>query len=83
MKITELFQLCLGEGYHPLAFKNTTLCALPKPKKRPQELPQSYWLIALLFSLGKALENIVARRLGQMALKHCSVISLHFRVIAG
>lgn len=83
VEITELFQLCLGEGYHPFAFKNVTLCALLKPGKRPRDLPQSYRLIALLSSLGKALEKIVARRLGQMALKYRIVSSLYFGAIAG
>ena len=28
-EITLLFQLCLDEGHHPLAFKKVILCALP------------------------------------------------------
>lgn len=82
MEITKLFQLCLRKGYHPLVFKNTTLCALPKLEKRPQKLTQSYRLIVPLFSLGKALKKIVPRRLGQMALKYHIVSSFYFREIA-
>lgn len=40
-EITDLFQACLEIGYHPSVFKNTTLCALPKPGKRPRSLPRS------------------------------------------
>ncbi len=47
-EITQLFQLCLEEGYHSLIFKTAILCALPKPGKRNRSLPRSYRLIALL-----------------------------------
>ncbi len=59
-QITLLFQLCLQEGYHLLAFKNAILCVLPKPEKRPRHLLRSYRLIALLSCLRKVLERIVA-----------------------
>ena len=58
-QITLLFQLCLQERYHPLAFKNAILCVLPKPGKRPRHLLRSYRLIALLSCLRKVLERIV------------------------
>lgn len=32
-EITQLFQICLDEGYHPKIFKTAILCALPKPGK--------------------------------------------------
>lgn len=47
-EITQLFQLCLEEGYHSLIFKTAILCVLPKPGKRNRSLPRSYRLIALL-----------------------------------
>ena len=77
-EITRLFQSCLEKGYHPAVFRNATLCALPKPGKRPCSLPQSYRLIALLSCLGKALERVVARRLAHLALKYKLFSPLHF-----
>ncbi len=77
-EVTRLFQRCLEEGYHPSVFKNATLCALPKPGKRPRSLPQSYHLIALLSCLGKVLEPVIARRLAYIALKYKLFSPLHF-----
>lgn len=82
MKITKLFQLFLEKGYHPLVFKNATIYAFPKLRKQPQELLRSYWLIALLCSLGKVVQKTVAKWLGQMALKHYIVNRFHFGAIA-
>lgn len=76
-EITRLFQGCLEKGYHPAVFKNATLCALPKPGKRPRSLPRSYRLTALLSCLGKALERVVARRLAHLALKYKLFSPLH------
>lgn len=75
--------MCLEEGYHPLIFRNAILCALPKPGKRPKHLPRSYRLIALLSCLGKGLEKVVARRLGDIALKYQLISPLHFGAISG
>lgn len=82
-EITLLFQLCIEEGYHPAVFKTAILCALPKPGNRPKHLPRFYRLIALLSCLGKVLERIVARRLGDIALLSCLVSPLHFGTIPG
>ena len=77
-KVTRLFQRCLEEGYHPSVFKIATLCALPKPGKRPRSLPWSYRLIALLLCLGKVLERVIARRLAYIALKYKLFSPLYF-----
>ncbi len=82
-QITLLFQLCLQEGYHPLAFHHAILCVLPKLGKRPQHLPRLYRLIALLSCLGKVLERIVAQRLADIALKSQLIGLLHFGTILG
>ncbi len=82
-QITLLFQLCLQERYHPLAFKNAILCILPKPGKQTRHLPYSYCCIALQTCLGKVLERIVARRLADIALKSWLIILLHFDAIPG
>lgn len=82
-EITQLFQLCLEEGYHAPVFKTAILCALPKPGKRNRSLPQSYRLIALLSCLGKGLERVVAKRLSNIALKNGPISSLHFGAFPG
>lgn len=82
-EIIQLFQLCLDEEYHPKIFKTGILCALPKPGKRARALSRSYRLIELLSFLGKALERIVAKRLGHISLKHGLISPLHFDAIAG
>lgn len=82
-EIIQLFQLYLDEGYHPKILKTAILCALPKPGKRARALPRSYRLIALLSCLGKAIERIMAKRLGHIALKHGLISPLHFGATAG
>lgn len=82
-EITLLFQLCLEEGYYPTVFKTAILCALPKPGNRPKHLLRSYRLIALLFCLEKVLKKIVARRLGDIALKSRLVSSAHVGAVPG
>lgn len=77
-KITRLFYGCLKEDYHSCVFKNATMCALPKPGKRPRSLPRSYQLIALLSCLGKVLERVVARRLTHLMLKYKLFSPLQF-----
>ncbi len=81
-EITVLFQLCLQEDHHPPTFKTAILCALLKPGKRSKHLPRSYLFIVLLSSLGKVLEKIVARRLGNIGLKPRLISPLHFDAIS-
>jgi hypothetical protein len=59
--ITYLFQACITLGYHPLEFKKACTIVLKKQgKDKDYTKAGSYCLIALLESLGKALERIVA-----------------------
>ena len=81
-EITHLFQLCLDEGHHPLAFKTAILCALPKPGLRPKYLPRSYRLIALLSCLRKVLEKVIARRLSEIAIRTRLISPIHCGAIA-
>lgn len=82
-EIIQLSQICLDERYHPKIFKTVILYALSKSGKRAQAFPHFYHLIALLSYLGKALEQIVVKRLGHIALKYCLISLLYFGVIAG
>lgn len=82
-EVTCLFQRCLEEGYYSNVFKNATLYALPKPKKRLRLLSRSYCFILLLSCLGKILERIVARWLAYIALKDKLFSQLHFGITLG
>ena len=67
--LTRLFQACWDLGYHPRKFKEANTIILKKPKKKDYSDPKSYRPIALLDTLGKALETIISRRLSDLAEK--------------
>jgi len=64
---TNLFQACIRTGYHPRSFKKVNTIILKKPKKTDYSEPKSYRPIALLSTLGKALETVVSQRLSDCA----------------
>jgi hypothetical protein len=71
--ITDLFQACATLGYHPLELKKARTVALKKPgRDRDYTKVGAYRPIALLESLGKALERIMASRLSALAEAHSS-----------
>jgi hypothetical protein len=51
---------------------------LPKPGKKDYSSPRSYRLIALLSTLGKGLERLIAHRLAWVAIKHKVLHPQHF-----
>ena len=54
-------------GYHPKEFRKANTIVLRKPKKKDYSEPKSYRPIALLSTLGKALETVIGRRLSDCA----------------
>lgn len=62
-----LFNACLRYGYCPTHFRQSITVVLRKPGKDDYTQPKSYRPIALLNTLGKALEAIVAARLTYLA----------------
>lgn len=64
---THLFEACFRLGYHPSEFKKANTIVLRKPQKDDYSEPKSYRPIALLSTLGKALEAVVAKRLSDFA----------------
>lgn len=68
--LCKLFNACLQQGYCPTHFKETITVALRKQGKDDYTQPKSYRPIALLNTLGKALEAIVAHRLTYLADAH-------------
>lgn len=62
-----LFNACLEQGYCPAHFQDSVTVALRKPGKEDYRHPKSYRPIALLNTLGKVLEGIMANRLAYLA----------------
>ena len=67
-QVTVLYDQSLAWGHHPTSFRQASLCVIQKPGKRDRSSPRAYRLIALLSTLGKGLERLVARRLAREAL---------------
>lgn len=68
--ITRLFQRCLTLAYHPRQFKTSTTVVLKKPQREDYTKAKAYRPIALLNTLGKLLERIVADRISQATETH-------------
>ena len=64
---TRLFQACLDAGYHPRRFKEAKTVILRKPAKPDYSEVKAYRPIALLCTLGKALEMMVSKVLSDCA----------------
>lgn len=55
-----LFNACLSKGYYPRKFKESIIFVLRKPQKPSYSTPKAYRPIALLNTMGKLLEKLVA-----------------------
>src|SRR5437016_4399980 len=62
-----LFNDCLCLGYCLKHFRQQSMVAIRKPGKGDYTLVKSYRLVALLNTISKALESILAKRLGYLA----------------
>lgn len=62
-----LFNACFRLGYCPKHFKEAVTVVLRKPGKDDYTQPKSYRPIALLSTLGKAMEAVIANRLAYLA----------------
>ena len=67
MHLAGLFTSCLEIGHDPRAFKEPNTVVLRKPQKPRYDVPKAYRPIALLNTLGKSLEKVLASRLSGMA----------------
>ena len=70
LPLATLFQECLQMSHHPSPFRHSNTVVLRKPQKSSYNVPKAYRPIALLNTLGKALEKIVAQRLSKLAEAH-------------
>lgn len=69
--ITKLFRRCLALSYHPRQFKTSITVVLRKPQRDNYTKAGSFRPIALLNTLGKLLERIVADRISQATETYC------------
>jgi len=65
--LARIFNRCLEIGYHPKPFKDSITVVLRKPQKPSYTTAKAYRPIALLDTIGKLLERIVATRLSAIA----------------
>jgi ribonuclease HI len=72
-----LFNACLQHGYCPTHFKDTITVVLRKPGKDDYTQPKAYRPIALLNTLGKVMDAIIANRLSYLADVHRLLPSRH------
>jgi hypothetical protein len=75
--LCKLFNACLHQGYCPTHFKETITVVFRKQGKDDYTQPKSYRPIALLNTLWKVLEAIIASRLAYLADVHHLLPSRH------
>jgi ribonuclease HI len=61
--LSQLFNACIRTGYNPTHFQRSITVVLRKQGKDDYQLAQSYRPVALLNTLGKFLEAIIAQRI--------------------
>ena len=75
-----IFNSSLHLGYYPKHFRNSITIVLRKPAEQDQKdysLPKSYRPIALLNTIGKILESVIASRFGFLVKKYQLLPKLH------
>ncbi|KAI0993220.1 hypothetical protein K3495_g14964 [Podosphaera aphanis] len=65
-ELTKIFNACIRLGYHPRKFKESITVVIRKPQKPSYDVPKSYRPIALLNTMGKLLEKLIANQIAKM-----------------
>ncbi|KAI1829300.1 hypothetical protein DTO027I6_9813 [Penicillium roqueforti] len=65
--VVQLFNACINTGYNPSHFRRSITVVLRKQGKSDYQLAKSFRPVALLSTLGKFLEAVVARRMSYAA----------------
>ncbi|KAF7174349.1 hypothetical protein CNMCM5623_007004 [Aspergillus felis] len=76
--LTSLYNQCIRLGYCPEHFRDAATVALRKPGKPDYSVPKAYRPIALLNTLSKLLEALVASRMSYLAETHGLLPENHF-----
>ena len=61
--IINITDSCINLGYWPNYFKMSSTIIIPKLNKASYDQPKAFWPIALLNTLGKLIEKVIAERL--------------------
>ncbi|KAJ6032769.1 hypothetical protein N7540_003501 [Penicillium herquei] len=75
--LTSIFDACVRLGYNPRHFQESTTVTLRKGGPRDYRLPKSYRPIALMNTLGKLLEAVVATRISYAVEEHSLLPKTH------
>ncbi|KAJ5710399.1 hypothetical protein N7488_004555 [Penicillium malachiteum] len=75
--ITSIFDACVRVGYNPRHFQESTTVTLRKGGPHDYRVPKSYRPIALINTLGKLLEAVVATRISYAVEEHSLLPKTH------
>ncbi|EED22644.1 reverse transcriptase, putative [Talaromyces stipitatus ATCC 10500] len=75
--LVNLFNTCLRQQYCPDHFRKSTIVILRKPGKPDYSDLKAYCPIALLSTIGKALESVLARRLSYLVEQYNLLLKQH------
>jgi hypothetical protein len=75
--ITAIFDACLTVGYNPKHFQTSVTVTLRKAGKGDYRVPKAYRPVALLNTLGKLLEGVIATRIAYMVEGHKLLPNTH------
>ena len=76
--VEHLFRACVRLSYHPNRFKSAKTIVFRKKDKEAYNVPKSWRPIALLSSLGKMLEKLIANRLQDECISHMLLPATQF-----
>lgn len=65
-ELAKIFNACIRLGYHPRKFKESITVVIRKLQKPSYDVPKSYRPIALLNTMGKLLEKLIANQITKM-----------------
>jgi hypothetical protein len=78
-----IYRACLQIGHYPAAWRDATTLILRKPKRPDYSAPNAYRPIALLCTMGKLFEAILAHRLSYLADRFTLLPHTHIGCRAG
>jgi ribonuclease HI len=81
--LVRVFNACLQLGYHPQHFRMQETSIIRKPQKPDYGVAKAYRPIALLNTMGKILETVMASRLACLATSKHLLPSRHLGGLAG
>lgn len=70
MHLTRIFNQSLRLGYCPVSFQASITAVLRKPSKANYAVPKAYRPIALLNTIGKVIDAVIAQRLSYLVETH-------------